>query len=152
MIRSPVVWVALRSAVFWSWLGSGLVYLGTGVFLRPQGVIPPGFYPPYGGLGLLPGVWDAPIKGNADGAEGIFSNAGRVWAAALRLDPPLKGLVPYSLVRWGVTNTQPQYPPKLSSQDVSTTPIFLIFFFPISTFIGYLMKKPSLWKNSSDTI
>ena len=37
---------------------------------------------------LLPGAWGAPNKRNADGAEGIFGNAGRVWAAALRLDPP----------------------------------------------------------------
>ena len=35
--------------------------------------------------GVLPG---APNKGNADGAEGIFDFAGRVWAPALRPDPP----------------------------------------------------------------
>ena len=28
------------------------------------------------------------IKGNADGARGIFGTAGRVWATALRPDPP----------------------------------------------------------------
>ena len=27
-------------------------------------------------------------QGNADGAVGIFENAGRVWATALRPDPP----------------------------------------------------------------
>ena len=29
-----------------------------------------------------------PKKGNDDGAEGIFGFAGRVWASALRPDPP----------------------------------------------------------------
>ena len=32
---------------------------------------PPGFYPLFGGLGLLPDAWGALIKGNADGTEGI---------------------------------------------------------------------------------
>ena len=41
-------------------------------------------FTPYRGLGLLPGAWGAPNKRNA---EGIFGNAGRVWAAALRPDP-----------------------------------------------------------------
>ena len=36
------------------------------------------------GLGSWPGAWGAPNKGNADGAVGIFGNAGRVWATALR--------------------------------------------------------------------
>ena len=48
-----------------------------------------------------PSSWDAPLKGNADGARGIFGNAGRVWVTALRLDPPSKGLVPYFPVWWG---------------------------------------------------
>ena len=39
-------------------------------------------------LGLLPGTWGAPNKGNAGEAEGIFVNAGRMWASALRLDSP----------------------------------------------------------------
>ena len=43
--------------------------------------------PSYSVLGLLPGTQDTPIKENADGAKGIFGNARRVWAAALRLDP-----------------------------------------------------------------
>ena len=42
----------------------------------------------YGGLGLLPDAWGTPNKGNADGAEGFFGNAGRVWASALRPYPP----------------------------------------------------------------
>ena len=46
---------------------------------------PPGFY-------SLGGViaWrlSSPKKGNADGVEGIFALAGRVWASALQLDPP----------------------------------------------------------------
>ena len=57
---------------------------GTGDFLRPQGAITPGLYPLRGGGGYCL----APKKGNADGAEGIFGLAGRVWASALRLGPP----------------------------------------------------------------
>ena len=53
------------------------------------------------GLGSSPGAWGAPNKGNIDGAVGIFGNAGRVWAPALRLDPLKKGLVPHLPVRWG---------------------------------------------------
>ena len=30
----------------------------------------------------------SPKKGNADGVEGIFDLAGRVWVSALRPDPP----------------------------------------------------------------
>ena len=36
-------------------------------------------FTPFGELGLFPGAWGAPNKGNADGAEGIFGDAGRVW-------------------------------------------------------------------------
>ena len=43
-------------------------------------------------LGSSPGTWGAPNKGNADGAVGIFGNFGRVWATALRPDPPKKAL------------------------------------------------------------
>ena len=58
------------------------VCLGTGDFLRPQGAIPPSFYPiQWGGYCLAP-------EGNADGAEGIFGLAGRVWASALRPGSP----------------------------------------------------------------
>ena len=42
------------------------------------------------GRGSSPGSWGASNKGNADGAVGIFRNAGRVWAPALRQDPPKK--------------------------------------------------------------
>ena len=62
------------------------VCLGTGDFLRPQGAIPPGFYP-LGALEISSGL-RRPKKGNADGAEGIFGLAGRVWASALRPGPP----------------------------------------------------------------
>ena len=58
-----------------------------GDFLRPQGAFPQGFYPFQGGS---PGVWGAPNKVNADGAIGIFGNAGRVWAPPLYPDPPKK--------------------------------------------------------------
>ena len=51
--------------------------------------------PPYGGLGLLPGTWGTPNKGNADGAEGIFGNGGRMWTHLKN------GLVPNLLIRWG---------------------------------------------------
>ena len=57
------------------------VFLGTGDFLRPQGAIPQA-YTPFGGVI----AWHSK-KGNADGAEGIFGLAGRVWASALRPDP-----------------------------------------------------------------
>ena len=51
-----------------------------------SGAIPPGLYPL--GLGLLPGAWGTSNKGNANGAESIFGNAGHVWATDLRPDPP----------------------------------------------------------------
>ena len=71
---SPVVWGALRSAVFCSaWLGQVLPQHWR--FPPASGSNPPGFYP----LGLLPGAWSAPNKENADRAEGIFGNTGRVW-------------------------------------------------------------------------
>ena len=38
----------------------------------------PRLLPPYEGLGLLPGAWGAPNKGNDDGAKGIFGNAEHV--------------------------------------------------------------------------
>ena len=40
----------------------------------------PQAFTPFGGLGLLPGAWGAPNKGNPDEAEGIFGNARRVCA------------------------------------------------------------------------
>ena len=46
------------------------------LFPSASGGHPPRLYP-IRGLGLLPGV---PNKGNADGAAGIFDNAGRAWA------------------------------------------------------------------------
>ena len=63
------------------------VCLGTGEFLRPQGAIPPGLYP-LRGVGFIAWHLRRPKKGNADGAEGIFGLAGRVWASALRPGPP----------------------------------------------------------------
>ena len=41
----------------------------------------------------------APKKGNGDEAEGIFGLAGRVWASALRPDPPQKWPCA-TFVRW----------------------------------------------------
>ena len=63
------------------------VYLGTGECRRPQGAIPPGFYP-LRRMGLLPGAWSAPNKGNADGTEDNFGLAGCMWASVLQPDPP----------------------------------------------------------------
>ena len=87
------------------WPGVGLF---TGDFLRSQrgGDILPGFYSRTGGLGLLPGAWSAPNKGNADEAEGIFGNTGHVWATALRLDPHEKPLCCTCPVVGRRTNTQ----------------------------------------------
>ena len=52
------------------------VCLGTGEFLRPQGAIPPGFYP-LRGCRFIAWRLRRPKKGNADGVEGIFGLAGR---------------------------------------------------------------------------
>ena len=60
-----------------------------GDILWPQGTFLPGFYLLRGGSS--PGAWGTLNKGNADGAV-IFGNAGRVWATALRWDPPKKAL------------------------------------------------------------
>ena len=78
--------------------GSRSRFALTGI-LEPQGVVPQA-------LNLLGGVrfiaWRLrrPFLGNADGARGIFENAGGVWATALRPDPPKKNLVPYSSGWW----------------------------------------------------
>ncbi len=40
------------------------------------------------GVGFIAWRLRRPKKENADGAEGIFGLAGRVWASALRPDPP----------------------------------------------------------------
>ena len=56
--------------------------------LEPQEPSPPRFRPLLEGLGLLTGTWGAPLQGNADGARGIFGDAGRIWATGLRSDPP----------------------------------------------------------------
>ena len=84
-----------------SGISAGRIYCGTDLaecisaprdFFRRQGAFFPGFYPlrVWVELGSSPGTWGTPNKGNADGAVGIFENAGRVWAPALRLDPPKK--------------------------------------------------------------
>ena len=70
------VWLGRGSGgvlAFWLNISSGL-----------RGGASPQAFTPLWGVGLLPGAWGAPIKGNPDGAERIFGNAGRVWAAALR--------------------------------------------------------------------
>ena len=57
---------------------------------------------PFGGVGFIAWHWGTPNKVNADEAKGIFGHAGRVWALALRPDPPKKGPVPHLPVQWGV--------------------------------------------------
>ena len=47
----------------------------------------PQAYTPFRGAGFIAWRLMCPKKGNADGAEGIFGLAGRVWASALRLEP-----------------------------------------------------------------
>ena len=49
---------------------------------------PPLAFAPFGWVGFIAWRLRRPKKGNADGAEGIFGLAGRVWASALRPDPP----------------------------------------------------------------
>ena len=61
-----------------------------GIFQRPQGAFPPGFYSLRGGLVYRPAPEECRRLGNADGAVGIFGNSGRVWATALRPVPPKK--------------------------------------------------------------
>ena len=70
--------------------GSVECCLSTGDFLWPQGAVPQ--FSPLRVLVLL--------LGNADGAEGIFGNAGRFWATALWRTHLKNGLVQNSLVRW----------------------------------------------------
>ena len=100
----------------WSWHKSGRVCLGTGYFLRHRGAIHPGFTP-FGGLGLLPGTWDVPNKGNADGTIGIFGNVGRVWALpydrthlkkALCLIRPVVGRMINTRSQWNISKSMTQ--------------------------------------------
>ena len=90
--RGPCVWPFLSS----SWVAFGrpsyLWAVLPGVpqhwrFPPASGSHPPRLIPPSGGwvYCLAP---KAPQKGNADGAEGIFGLAGRVWASALRPGTP----------------------------------------------------------------
>ena len=93
---ATVLWKSMSpSDILRLWVNSGAVLPPDGsagcsstleISLRPQGAIPPCFYPLREGIGLLPGAWGAPKKGNTDGAEGIFGLAGRVWVLALRPD------------------------------------------------------------------
>ena len=82
--------VALRPAVLsaaWIW-PSVSQYLDISFGLRGPSLQA---FTPFG-RGSSPGAWDTYNKGNANGAVGIFGNAGRVWATALRSDPPKKAL------------------------------------------------------------
>ena len=77
-------WVALRPAVFD--FGMDLAGCASALEISSCHRAPfPRLLPPLGDL--LHAAWDAPFKGYADGADGIFGNACRVWTAALRPDP-----------------------------------------------------------------
>ena len=67
---------------------AGRVISGTWRFSSAPGGLPRRLLPP-SGVGSSPG---ASNKGNADGPIEIFGNAGRVWAMALRSNPPKKAL------------------------------------------------------------
>ena len=76
--RSPVVGALFcRSCLIVAriWLGVPRHWL----FPSASGGHPPRLYP-IRGLGLVPGAWGTPNKGNADGAVGIF------WQCRARLD------------------------------------------------------------------
>ena len=60
------------------------------------------------GFGLLPRACGVPNKGNIDGAEDNFGHAGRVWALALRLDPPKKAVC-HTCPFGGASNKIKQY-------------------------------------------
>ena len=57
---------------------------------------------PSGRLGLSPGVWGAPNKGNADGAVGIFRKCRARVGYGPAPGPTEKSLVSHFPVRWGV--------------------------------------------------
>ena len=51
---------------------------------------PGGFNPLRKGWGSSPGAWSAPFLGECQRAKGILGDTGRIWAKALRPDPPLE--------------------------------------------------------------
>ena len=69
----------VSSRVWWEATTNNYLFLAfwpARSFFYPSvsGGLPPRLLPPSGGLGLSPGAWGAPNKGNADGAEGILGN------------------------------------------------------------------------------
>ena len=117
------VWLRARI-----WLSAGWL---THHFLRPQGAIPPGFYPLMG-MSLLSGTWSAPNKGNADRAKGIFGNAGRVWAAT---GPTLKTALCHTYpVAGRMTDTWVNSSQKLWQSEWRST---LFYLSCIYTFVQY---------------
>ena len=98
-------WVSLRPAVFTAARilpsVSRHLEISFGLWEPSSRLLPPSG-------GVLPDTWGAPNKGNADEAVGIFGNARRVWAPALRPDPPKKSLVPHS--SGGVTDDKYRKP------------------------------------------
>ena len=75
--------------------------LATGDFLLSQWASPLAFTP-FEGLGLLPGAWGVPNKGNAVEAVGIFGKCRERVGSGPAPDPPEKGLLPHFHVRRGV--------------------------------------------------
>ena len=72
-----------------------------GDFLRPQEAFPTGYYSLRRGWVNCPAPEAPLIRGMLTGPWAFWGNAGCVWATALRLNPPKKGLVSYLPVRWG---------------------------------------------------
>ena len=71
-----------------------------------RGPPPPGFYSLRGGWVNRPPPEAPLIRGMPTGPLAFLGNAGRVWATALRPDPPKKSLVPHLPVRWGAQQIQ----------------------------------------------
>ena len=97
----------VSSRVWWEATTNNYLFLAfwpARSFFYPSvsGGLPPRLLPPSGGLGLSPGAWGAPNKGNADGAQGIFGNCRMRVGYGPAPGPTIKkGLVPYLPVRWG---------------------------------------------------
>ena len=136
LVSSLVWWETLANIGEFSPASVGRVWLRAQIWLTIssglRGAIPPGFYPLMG-VGLLLGARCTPNKGNADGSKDIFRNAGRVWAAALRPDPPVKRPCAI-LVRWWdgwqIPNTEFSPAKHFGSQtDVQHLFIYVVLYF-----------------------
>ena len=106
-------------------------------FLRPQEAFPACFYPLRGG-GSSPGAWGDPNKGNADGAVGIFGNAGRLWAPALRSDPPKKAL--YHTCPLGQADIKYRRSISVLSEEFKMSYLFYVTLSFLSNIVCYLIS------------